>query len=523
MEVLTNKVEISPSRMAPPAGMTGKALSWISDIDPRAKKTLAIEFDRNLIKFVLVDARGLQHGVHFLKVKFLSTEREREILKVLQENLLEMEVKRGQHATISIPRHSVHTKILRLPSHDPKELRKMALYQLQKEIPLPIAEIVFDFRVIAREDNGHTRIMAVMARLSEIRRYLELCKEVGLRVDAIRLNIEAIYHALQFIKDFKQLRESRIALVDVDFSATNILMLDRGNLLFCRSVGKGVSDLMDCMVGPERAVVYETWVNRLSDGIQSTIAVFDKSGLNRKVEHVALTGWLPRTKQLCQKLNDDLGVDSKWFDLMTPIRHYSQRQDDYSTRHWFSISTLLGMTAAPGADLMDLRPTEERRSHRKRTTLRQAIYAGLILCYILLLGLGSARLALHRRQEAVATIEHKVASLQPQVDLILQGQKLQNLLEAQIGSTKLTSSFLSKLFGHLPAGIELTSLTFLRNESMVVRGVAGALSDVFNLPPILAQQPEFNEAVIINADRRVQGEEEQVLFEMKINLQKNEK
>lgn len=500
-----------------------KALNWSSELLPRSRKFLAIEFDRNLVKFILVEGNDIKEGVRFLKVKFLSSDDEEEIRKVLRENLQEMGLKRGHHVTISVPRHSVHTKILRLPSHDLKELRKMAVYQLQQEIPLPPQEVVHDFRVIAREPDGYARMMAVIARKHEIQRCMRRCQSEGLVVEAIRLNIEAIYHSfLQFLKDLPEIDSKCVALVDVDFSAANVLIIDRGNFLYCRSVGRGVGELMDCMVGPQRTIVYEKWTDELSQGVEDTIAVFNKSSLARQVEYIALTGWLPRRKDLTQKLNQNSNVPVSWFDLMLPFADSTAASSDAAMHHWFSVSTLLGMAGAHHQNLMDLRPVEEQQKHRQRDFVRRSFHTGLLLIYLLALIVGTAKFALHRRNLALAKLEQQIVALQPKVLAVHKWQKVQQTLQNKLGSTELTSVLIGQLLEKLPSGVELTSMTFLRGERLIVRGVATNLSDVFNLPPMLVQQLSFGDAVITSANRRQrQRKKEEIEFEMKISFRRD--
>lgn len=503
------------------AEFQNKASIWAHELLPKVHKFVAIEFDRNLIKFIQVNGPSVTDHVQFLKVKFLSSNQDEEIRKVLQDHLEEMELRKGTHVTISIPRHSVHAKVLRLPSHDAGELRKMAFYHLQNEIPIEPKEVVYDVRVIAREQNGYARIMVVIAHKRESKRYVELCESVGMVVDAIRLNIEAIYHSfLLFLKDFPDLQSKCMALVDVDFSATNVIIIDDDNLLFCRSVGKGMEDLMERMVGPQRLAEYDNWIEELSRGVTDTIAIFDQSGVNLPVGHIALTGWLPRVQNLTGKLEETLGVPVSWFDLTMPLGHLAGSEDKSTRHHWFSISTLLGMVGGRGHELMNLLPDEDRQQRRKRELIRGAVHAGLILLYMVLLIAGTARYALHQRHLVLAELNEKVVALQPRVRALHKRQQVEASLEKELVSTEATSFLIAQVLEKLPSSIELRSITFMRGEKVVVRGVARRLGDVFNLPQKLAVQPGLGETVITSADRRQrQGKEPEIEFEMQISLQ----
>ncbi|MFQ5605512.1 MAG: type IV pilus biogenesis protein PilM [bacterium] len=523
METITSAINHDSPAKTKPKPLSQKALQWTFELLPKSRKFVGIEFDRNLIKFILVDKRGVKNGVRLLKVKFLSSNHDDEILKVLRDHLQEMHLAPNQPVTISIPRHSVHTKILRLPSHDLKELRKMAMHQLQNDLPLPFQEIVFDISLIARENDGYARVMVVIARKRDIKRYQKLCKNAGLTVEAIRLNIEAIYQSfLRLGKEMPEIKSKCVALVDVDFSATNVIIIDSGKLLFCRSVGRGVEDLMERMVGVERHAEYDSWMDELSKGVAETNALFEANGVDARVEFVALTGWLPRVQALTRILQENLKVPVKWFDLMIPLGHFPQTDSDTIMQHWFSISTLLGMACSRDQNLMDLRLSGAQQNHKRRIIFRKSVYTSLLIFYILAVLTGTTKVALKKRQKVLLNLKHQIELLQPQVQAVNKSQQVQQLLQSQLGSTETTSAIIAQLLAKLPAGVELSSLTFLRGERLVVRGVAGKLADVFNLPNLLTSQLSFSEAVIASADRRKRsGKKEEIEFEVKITLSQN--
>lgn len=519
MESVVENLEVR-SRRDSLISISSRARALAQELLPNSRPFIGIEFDRSLIKLILVGGRGAKEHVRDLQVKFLSSEREEEIRMVLQEVLSAMGIKRGMYATISIPRHSVHAKVLRLPSHDREELRKMVTLHIQKDIPLPLQELVCDFRVVAREDEGYARVMVVFARRREVEHYLELCTSVGLKVEAIRLNIEATYQCfLQSLHRHPEFDAKCMALVDIDFSATNVLIMDRGDLLYCRSVGKGVGDLMERMVGPFRNAEHETWIDELSRGVADTIAIFQKNALGGPVEYIALTGWMPQVNKLTEIVMHNLNVPVCWFDPVVPSGPLTDASDGKALHHWFSISTLLGMAQGRHQNLMDLRPAEERRQQYRGDLMRKGLSTGLHVVCLLLLLFATVKFALHERNLAVTRLQEKFVALKPKVEYINKWDKVRQALQKQLGTPEHTSAVLGQLLDQLPPGIELNSLTFKRGEKLVVRGVGGSFADVFYLPTVLAGQPSFDKAIITSADRQErQGAKAVVQFEMRILL-----
>ena len=359
----------------------------------------------------------------------------------------------------------------------------------------------------------------MVGRRQEIERYMKLCQTAGLMVEAVRVNMEATYLSfLQTCRDHQRLSEQTLVLVDVDFSATNIYVIDRGHLLFCRSVAQGVSDLIDRVAGHPRATAYDEWIDELAGGVVDTLAVHHSAlaGSVPAIGEVVLSGWLPRAQVLSQQLGEKLGIPASWFEPAISFGHDTEAAPHY----WFSVSALIGMAdAPPDQPLMDLRPEPERRAQRWRHLRRRAIHTGLLMAYLLALILTVLHFSVQRRESLVQHFQNEIAALQPTVDAIQRRQQTQQRLNAQFGISELTADLMSQLLEALPAGVELGSLTFARGENLILRGMAGNLTEVFDMPPALAQHAAFQEIVITSADRRSQlGGGEVVEFEMKIDL-----
>ncbi len=492
---------------------------------PRSGKFVVVEFDHHVVKFILVEGRGSQVLAPHLKVKFLSSDGDSEILRVLQEHIREFSLRSGTPATILIPRHRLHAKIWNLPGHDPQELRCMAGFRLQKEIPLPREEIVYDIRVLAYEAEGSARVLTVMGRRQEIQHYIKLCQLAGLEVEAVRVNMEATYLSfLQTCQDHHRLGEQNLVLVDVDFSATNIYVIDHGQLLFCRSVAQGVSDLIDraaLPASPDRSTSYEAWIDELATGVRDTLAVLYPSPVAgvSAIDEVVLSGWLPKARLLSQQLGEKLGLATSWFEPTTSFGHDSRIGNETTPHYWFSISALIGMADATDQSLMDLRPETERRAQHRRHLRRHAIHTGLVMAYMLVVLMVIVEFSLQRRDALLQYFQNEVASLQPTVDAFQRRLQTQQKFIAQFGNAERTVDLMSQVLEALPAGVELSSFTFARGENLILRGTAQNLAEVLDLPEALAQHAAFQEIVITSADRRPQpGGGELVAFEMKIDL-----
>ena len=502
------------------AGLPGRWLQQIRLLLPRNSVFVGIEFERAVIKLIVASGRRPRERVRHLKVKFLSSDSDEEIRRALREFVRAMALQPGTPATVAVPRHVVHAKIFRLPGQDLAELRKMAAFRLQKEIPLPLHELVYDLRIVAKEPEGHARVLAVVGRRADVERYIDLCQDAGLEVAGVRLNSEAAYHELvQTIADLPELNNQCLAMVDVDFSATNVNVIDRGDLRYCRSVGRGVSELMDRLAGPRRRNAFDEWIEELATGVAETLTAFKHDESGPPVEHIVLSGWLPKASFISQHLTESLGLPVTWFDPTIHLENHTDGGAETTTNHWFSVAALLGMAEASETDSIDLRPEPVRQTLRRRQLLRSGVHAGLLLTYLVVLLLATQGLALRHRESLVVQLRSAIKAWQPKVEAVNRWQRVQQTLKEQMGSPDLTAALLAQLLQAIPASVELGSVSFTRGESLVIHGSARRLAEVLNMPQQLARQPAFEEATILSTNRRQrQGSEEMIDFEMKINL-----
>ncbi len=483
----------------------------------RQKTFYAIEFDAGLIKFIAVSGEQ-RKTVRALKVKMLSSPQDAEMGKVLAELMREQNIARNSEVTICLPRHAMHLKNIRLPSQNPRELEKMTALYVQKEIPLPADEVVYDYAVTGADEAGYSDIMLILARRSQVNRYVEICARAGLQVCAVRVNVEVMYHAFrQTIAGLPQLGSDCIALIDVDFSSINILFLHRGRLLLTRSLQYGISNLIDSLVDKENPEKYQSWIAKLGKSILESLAFFRQEISEPEIDRIILTGWLPRLSTFMYQLQDHIGLPVSWFDPVVSLRPFIQTESENIQHQWFSILSLLGTSIARSEDLMDLRPQELKRTQRASANFRKGVAAAGLALYLAGLWAAGLHFSLQHRQAAAAELQQKIQALLPQIQATQRAMRLERFIDRELGSRTPTTPLLAQVFEKMPADIELTYLTFRRGQRVVVRGIAKSMQSVLNFAKLLETQPGFA-AVAITSANRVAKDNSTISFEVKITL-----
>ncbi|RMF67168.1 MAG: hypothetical protein D6743_05295 [Calditrichaeota bacterium] len=227
-------------------------------------------------------------------------------------------------------------------------------------------------------------------------------------------------------------------------------------------------------------------------------------------------------QKLTHRLENNLSMPVSWFDLMIPLEQFGGTGDVGEFHHWFSISTLLGMTRARDDTLMDLRPEEERKRQRQRAFKRRLTGTALILLYIFALSVAAVKFSLHQRHGLLAQLQTEVAALRPKVQALKHLEEAEKRLRQQLGSTKRTSALLAELLQKLPPSVQLNSLSLYRGEKLLATGVSDRLDDVLSLPQLLDAQPDFDAVELTSVDRRQRNGRQEIYFEIKVNFSTNE-
>lgn len=141
-------------------------------------------------------------------------------------------------AVTAIPMHSVFSSVLHLPKMKSKEMEAAVKWEAKKIIPLPLEEMILDWRVIEdkkhQEESGNsTRVLLTSTPKELVQRYIRAFKAFG--VQLLSLETEAFALTRSLIGN----DSSTIMLVDMGHKTTNITIVSGGIPMLSRSVSSG--------------------------------------------------------------------------------------------------------------------------------------------------------------------------------------------------------------------------------------------------------------------------------------------
>lgn len=147
-------------------------------------------------------------------------------------------------AVTALPIASVFSSVISLPSSAAKELEAAVRWEAKKLIPLPLEEVVLDWKrlaplpVVAKEgekskEQKTIEVLLTGAPQDLVQKYVEIFKKAGLSL----LSLET--ESFAFIRSLVGNDPSPVAIVDIGAKKSNIVLVDRGIPFIARSVEVG--------------------------------------------------------------------------------------------------------------------------------------------------------------------------------------------------------------------------------------------------------------------------------------------
>jgi type IV pilus assembly protein PilM len=251
-------------------------------------------------------------------------------------------------AISALPAPAVFSSIISVDALKDKEFEAAVYAQAKKLVPMPIEEVVIDYKKIEMEEDGDgkkiNRVLITAAPKTLVARYTEIFKVAELELTSLETEIFALVRAL-IGKD-----RSTIMIVDIGSQRTNIMVIERGIPFLTRSIATGgvaiteniaktlglsfaeadsmkkdIRSLQSFAPAGEIKPILEALLKPIADEVRYTFNLYQEQaqdGKPKKVDKIILTGGsvlLPRLPEfMTELLNVNAYLGDPWARVIYP-------------------------------------------------------------------------------------------------------------------------------------------------------------------------------------------------------------
>lgn len=158
---------------------------------------------------------------------------------------------RGRRVASSLRRENVTLRRLTLPRMSPRELKEAMKFQVQKEVNIPLEELVFDYIPLNgfsgnQEEGKEQELLLAVASRQVVEGYLEVLEEAGFQPAALEVEVLALLRTFSFYfkrRDYS-VGQGNYILLDLGEENTSLIILEEGKYSFHRYLSLGSSSFL---------------------------------------------------------------------------------------------------------------------------------------------------------------------------------------------------------------------------------------------------------------------------------------
>ncbi len=423
----------------------------------------------------------------------------------------------------SLPTHECSVKFAQLPKTGHSEIARMARYEAESQIPLPLADLIWGYsNGKPSKEDGLSHVIIAGARQT-------IVQETAASIEAADLHINAAMVAslaeTEAILNDIGTADGPIVIVNIGEEWTNLTTVADGKVTSCRSVRMGIAGLQysvaadlcveineaceliykDCSIDdsvfskdPSNIKSVVTWVEHIASEIRRSALAPVKGTHGTDLRAAVITGDGAAVAGLTRMLAASTGITIKtgdpWNGMSLSLVAAHNKRDIPAV---FSVATGLALTGLENGSFINLMPSEraevDRQKRKDVALLATLSILPLVLLAIFLLG----QYAIGEKMTQLETMKLKTKSIHVKQEKTIDPEIRQTTTLMETITTDLqnknNSPFetLKLLSQNFPKSCWLTEFRFESGKSIVLRGNALSNSAVADAVYMLSNTAGF--------------------------------
>ncbi|GEM_PF-3798545 len=459
---------------------------------PSLQRTLAITLGPHVVKFLeLTNAQGRPTVIRAVVEPLTAPEQ----LSAVLQRLVPTVPRPPVRCIAALPRELAITRLVQLPTLNPAELSSMVALQAKTLLPYDVDNAIIEHVPLWRKEQT-TTVLVVAVQRALVEQTLRAFSSVGLTEVELTLTTSGLLHWSAAVR--QSTREGTVAVVELEATTTEVVIVTDGALRFSRSVPLAIGESATEAVLPRR------WFEE----VDRTLESYRQEGGDQAPTRFLLTGDPSCIERARQPLE-------AWFHLPVEVLETWQVLAAPPTLPPGAWSSVVGLALpARGLPTINLLPlsvrTSQARQHRQRQWVISA-WLGLACALILVVLL---RVEVQRVARVQQHLEQALATLGPEAHALSRQAHRIRQVESLLHERPDMLWLLRELDQHTPTTIGLTQFLYDRSQGLAIRGSAPAVGEVLTYLTTLEQSPAFRDLRLRYSTQRTTQAGLQVDFEV---------
>ena len=407
------------------------------------------------------------------------------------------------------------SKNVEIPSTNRDEIAKIIDLQAGRFTPYSRDEIVIDFLFKETEEAQHyTSVLLIIINRKVVERYLRIFEKARIPLSQVTITSEAMSGIYARMAEAGQDGQAVAGLhVGEDFS--DLVITDKGQMIFVRSISTGAQDLRD---NPQTAL--PEFLNELN----KSLTAYQDQSIGTPVRHLVLTGMMddpPALRQAIQSscpILEGAGADVKAVVYPDYFNFSEKVAAEIAAEKRISYFELLASLAAGTRSKIDLTPHEAKLKRRFRQSSKDMMTLGVLIMTLFLIVSCFLAGKIYIKNLLYDKLDSMHQSI-GQEARSLEGTSTKNRVVRQLlenrGKGLWVFGIVSELLGE---DVYLSNFSYQEDGKLGLVGTAQSMSKVFAFVTKLEESNYFNSVKAKQTKLRREGSEDVADFEIEAML-----
>lgn len=364
-----------------------------------------------------------------------------------------------------LPRHDITTRILQLPSHDPKEIASMVRFSAEDYVPYTTDELLLDQCLLHGLPSGESLVLAAFAHREVVDAHIRLLNAAGVVPEHVYLSTACIASAAIAARPPI---EQPFAIVNLASGGIEALVFDElGRLVF----GRAVAAAHDWSRPPEENA---DGIDELAVEVRATLSAFRReSAEGLEVDHVYICSDVAGTAATAAALEAELGRTCAAAEFSRALLRGAASGIECLPLMALGAAMLAQGRGKIAIDLIPEAVTQDRQiAEVKRRALRLSGVAALVLVGVV----GVFYQQVQLREAYRAELDRRLESLNSKSGGVIEKREQLQILRQELRPDGSVLEFLANACNAVPKeGLNITEFNYDRTQGVDIKGRAMSL------------------------------------------------